>query len=138
MSRTEVWEYLHDGTVSCVRGEMPGEVIVTVEIPYLRSRFPGSGEAFELLLHNCTQFEFEPYDGPLVSTIPALSKLGLEVLSLSSEEPIGVNCSGGTLALQYEAVSIQLDSGEAVTLAELDAANLAYWDEWETRRGGTT
>ena len=128
-----LWNILHDGGIERIEGAVPGDVVVHVSIPYLRSRFGGNGIGFVVRLSGCTQFMFRPYDEPPVSDVTAIVALSPEILSAEPSDPLEVACVMGSLLLRYVAASISLDTGGLVTLSELDAASKSYWDEWSAR-----
>lgn len=133
MGISEVWKYLHDGSIESIEGSVPGDVVVHVSIRYIRQRFPGDGAGFIIRLSNCTRFEFEPYGEPACNELAEIVRLDPEILSLQSADPVVVNCVMGTLNLAYAHATVTLDSGIPVSLEELDAASAGYWDEWSQR-----
>jgi hypothetical protein len=133
MSISEVWKYLHDGSIESIEGSVPGDVAVHVSIRYMRQRFPGDGTGFILTLSNCTRFEFEPYDEPACDELAEIVRLDPEILSLQSADPVVVNCVMGTLKLAYTNATVTLDSGVPVSLEALGAASAGYWEEWSQR-----
>ena len=133
MGISEIWKYLHDGGIERIDGLVPGDIDVIVSIRYIRQRFPGDGTRFVVTLANCTRFEYEPYDEPACSDLSEIVRRDLEILSLESAEPIVVNCVMGTLNLAYAGISVALDSGAPVSVAELAAASYSYWNEWSQR-----
>ena len=133
MRLTEVWNRLHDGVISKIDGSVPGELTLYVSIGYLRMRFPSEGTGFILRLAGCTLFEFEPYDEPVCVDLQRIVQYELDIVSLESDEPTLVHSSKGVLRMDYTALSISLDTGEPVTLADLDAACAEYWKEFRER-----
>jgi hypothetical protein len=137
MSISEVWKYLHDGSIESIEGSVPGDVTVHVSIRYIRQRFPGDGTGFIIVLSNCTRFEFEPYDEPACNELAEIVRLDPEIVSLQSADPVVVNCVMGTLNLAYTHVTVTLDSGVPVSLEALHAASAGYWEEWSQRNRKT-
>lgn len=131
-----IWNYLHDGAICQISGSIPGNVVVRVEIDYLRRRFAEPGDAFDITLYGCTRFEFEPCDAPPISDFAELSRRELEILSVESEAPVRVHCVGGVLTAEYANIAPHLDTGAALTMQQLIDASEAYWDEWEARHVG--
>jgi hypothetical protein len=50
------WEFMHDGGIENITGQVPGKVSVEISIPYLRQQFPGVGVGFRIDLSDCEQF----------------------------------------------------------------------------------
>jgi hypothetical protein len=125
-----LWNILHDGGIKRIDGSVPGTVALHISIRYLRSRFAGNGTGFVVRLSGCTHLTFQPYDEPPVSDLKAIVALAPEILGAEPSDPLEVACVMGTLFLRYEAAAISLDTGDQVTLSELDAASKSYWDEW--------
>lgn len=129
-----LWNLLHDGTIERIEGTLPGDLSVHVCISYLRKGFPGAGTGFVVHLSGCTRFVLTPYDKPGIADIATIATLAPEILSAEPGDPLTLCCAEGMLALRYDDATLSLDSGEAITLAQLDAAATAYWDAWSARR----
>jgi len=130
---SSLWNLLHDGGIERIEGTVPGDVSLHVSIRYLRNRFPGEGTGFVIHLSNCTLFAFEPYDEPVISDTAAIVALSPEILSAEPGDPLEVCCVMGTLRLRYDVATLSLDSGDPITLSDLDAASSSYWQEWSAR-----
>ena len=133
MRLAKAWGYLHDGCIEQIDGSVPGELTVHVSIGYLRARFPSQGTGFVLRLAGCTLFEYEQYDEPVCGDLQRIVQYEPAFVSLKSDEPTIVQCSMGVLRMDYSALSICLDTGEPVTLADLHGACTGYWAEWKER-----
>ncbi len=129
----ELWGCLHDATLVRVEGRVPGELRLNVRIDYLRRRFPGPGEGFDLILRGCSQFVYEPYEGSPTTDLSEIAALELWVLGAEAGSPMPVACSTGTMLVVYESASIKLESGLEVSLSELENAAESYWWEWSER-----
>lgn len=130
----DIWNIFHDGVISNLKGSIPGNVNILVEIEYLRNMFPGSGSGsgFNVHLSGCTQCEFEEYDQAPISDFAGIVKI--EPVILSAEDsvlPMIINCTMGVLRLAYQSATVTLDSGEPVSNHELSEACARYWHEWE-------
>jgi len=130
---SSLWNLLHDGSIEHIEGDVPGDISLHVSIQYLRDRFPGEGEGFVVRLVECSRFAFQPYDEPEVTDLAAIVALEPEILSAEPSDPLEICCTLGTLILRYRTFALSLESGETVTLAELDAASESYWQEWSER-----
>jgi hypothetical protein len=129
----ELWGCLHDATLVRIAGLVPGDLRIDVRIAYLRERFPGPGEGFELLLRGCTQFAYEPFEGSPTTNLQEIAAMRLWVLGADPGTPMLVACSTGTLVVWYQSVGIKLDTGLDVSLSELEDATESYWREWSAR-----
>ncbi len=129
-----LWNLLHDGTIERIDGALPGNVSLHVRIGYLRKGFPGTGTGFVIHLSDCSQLAFTPYDEPGISDFSDIAALTPWIVDCESSDPLEVHCAEGMLTLRYDDATLSLDSGEAITLAQLDAAATAYWDAWSSRR----
>lgn len=130
----ELWNLLHDGRIMRIDGAIPGDLSLHVSIGYLRTCFPGQGTGFIVHLAGCSQFAFTPYDEAAITDLADIAALSPWIVSCDPEAPLEVHCAEGMLALRYDDATLSLDSGEAITLAQLDAAATAYWDAWSARR----
>jgi len=64
-----IWNVLHDAIVIGVSGEVPGDVVLTLECEYLRRRFADPGNTFALTLNQCTRLRFRPWADELGATV---------------------------------------------------------------------
>lgn len=132
-----LWNLLHDSTIERIEGALPGDVSLHVRIDYLRKGFPGEGTGFVVHLSGCSQFTFRPYDEPEISDFSDIATLAPEILSAEPGDPLALSCTEGMLTLRYDTATLSLNSGEAITLSQLDAAAIAYWDAWSARNKAT-
>lgn len=101
-----------------------------MEVDYLRSRLQPAGRGFVLELHECRRLTYEPFDGAPLENLADIVAADLELLSAEmNDAALRVCGSRGTLYLQYQRLTMQLDTGEALTVAELGACARAYWEE---------
>jgi hypothetical protein len=129
-----LWTLLHDGGIDAIDGSVPGTLTLTVSIQYLRERFPGDGDGFAIVLSDCTEFAFAPWDGPPLTDLAAIAACEPEILDAEAGDALTIGCTAGTLRTRYAAAAIRLDTGGAVTVDELTAAAQSYWAEWSARR----
>jgi hypothetical protein len=59
----DIWNVFHDGDITEIVGRPPGDLVLRVEIPYLRQMILPSGAAFVVTLHASTRFEYSPFAG---------------------------------------------------------------------------
>jgi hypothetical protein len=137
MSNSEVWKYLHDGSIDGIDGSVPGDVAVHVSIPYLRKAFAPSGQGFVILLKDCSLLELQDEGEPACSDLQEIARRSPEILSIVSEDPLAIYCTMGTLSLAYGSDSLALDTGEAISVQDLDHASSSYWDSWSKSHGGS-
>ncbi|HVT83307.1 MAG TPA: hypothetical protein VHM90_21890 [Phycisphaerae bacterium] len=129
-----VWNTLHDGGVESVIGNVPGDVSVLIHIPYLCQKLPTDSKALEIRLRNCTRFEYEPFEGDVLTNPTELAACGIEILSADQKDGfISVVCVGGSLRLIYKDVEIRLLDGKVISQAELEDAAVRYWADWSTK-----
>lgn len=127
------WGIFHDGYISKIEGEVPGDLKVFVNILYLREMFHGDGEGFVITLSNCSKFEYQEYDEQPTDNLKEIESLEPEVLYVQSQDPLVLDCSAGTLRLNYDSASIEIDSGMPVTDEELSKECDNYWEGWKKR-----
>ena len=124
------WGPFHDGTIQRVEGAVPGDVSLFISIPYLRNRFPTQGTGFVVKLSGCTQFSFQPWEGPLVSCFADIAALEPEILDMELAGSLEIRCTVGMLSVCYSDAALFLDSGNQIQVSELNSASRDYWNEW--------
>ncbi|MDT8991532.1 hypothetical protein RQP54_11735 [Curvibacter sp. APW13] len=128
----DVWNLFHDGTISNLSGDIPGDVWVLIEIGYLRAMFPGHGNGFSVLLRACSTLEFEEYDKQPISEFTQIVEREPEILAC---EPVGptleITCTLGTIRIVYAEEQVFLEDGTLISPEELAAASARYWEEWK-------
>jgi hypothetical protein len=132
------WNVLHDGSLTAVKGRIPGDVILSVEIAYLCRYLPTKASILNVTLDQCDQFEYRPYEAPPVLALSVIVETDLELLSAElNEGSMCIACSdggyGGTLHLRYNSAYVATKEGHVLTLAELDSALDQYWTEWQAK-----
>jgi hypothetical protein len=132
--QSKLWSLLHDGGFDAIQGTVPGNLNLEIHCRYLRQQFPGEGTGFRVVLRDCTRFDYQAYDGPLLTNLDDILKADPELVSMTEEDGvITVNCVMGTLTTQYTSASIFLDSGIEISEGMLEAASGAYWMDWAAR-----
>jgi hypothetical protein len=143
-----IWYYFHDGLVVSIAGRVPGDVVFTIAILYIRERFLSEGEAIIVTLKNCTVLDFLSVDdGLLMEGSPffsieeeekAFEILGRELKGeyeeLFCELPYSPSSEYDyrLLRLKYDNFLLHLDDGTLITLDELVQAWNGYWKSFGT------
>lgn len=124
-----IWNILHDGGFAEIKGVVPGDVQVRVEIPYLRQVLSQDGDSIWVVLHSCSLFQFWSWSvDTRFTALPEIEATSPEILSAHEEdEHVCVVCADGVLQVPYERVNVKLDNGRTVTLQDLDEAARLYW-----------
>lgn len=131
--KRDVWGLFHDGVLSRIEGVVPGNVRLEVEIDYLRRMFVEPGSTFQIELSGCSQFVYREYDREPTGELQQIQEREPEILYVTSEQPLILDCAMGTLELNYEGVSIKLPSGKEVSYEALVSACERYWNDWSAR-----
>lgn len=134
----DTWGVFHDGIIAKLEGSVPGDLTIQLEIGYLRTEFEEDGDHFVVHLERCTKFRYCGYDDQPTEDLDEIQSREVDVLYVSSEEPLVLDCSDGVLELEYQAMRVALPSGREVTRDELMAASENYWEEWRARANGKT
>ncbi|MBC3881929.1 hypothetical protein H8K35_10425 [Undibacterium sp. LX40W] len=134
----DVWGVFHDGILVRIDGTVPGDLVLRIQIEYLRNQFDESGDYFIIELGCCTKFRYSEYDNPPTEELSEIQAREIDLLYVSSEQPLVLDCSMGVLELEYESMRVLLPSGRTVTRDELIAASENYWNEWGQRAKNAT
>jgi len=134
----DVWGVFHDGILAKIEGAFPGDLAVQLQIEYLRNEFEEDGDFFIVELGSCTKFKYSEYEAQPTEDFAEIQNRKIDVLHVSLEEPLLLNCSMGVLELEYKTMRVVLPSGRAVTREELVAASERYWNEWSARAKSET
>lgn len=126
---------LHDGTITAVSGQVPGTIILIVDIEYLRERFTDHGEEIRIILEECTLFEFLLYESDIrIRDLAEVARREYSIINANNNDGVcHVHCDDGTLLLASRDYSIELDSGRILSLDELLGEANAYWDAFGNR-----
>ena len=126
--RIQIWNVLHDGEIASVSPENAQAIVMFVAIPYLRRSFEPMGASFVLSLSGVTRFEFQHFDGEVTSLDQALRVGGPQILSAGSESmPVTVETSMGQLRLDFQSLSLSLDTGQSIRFDALHDTAEGYW-----------
>ena len=130
------WGVFHDGVIKRVEGTVPGTLVLSLEIRYLRAMFQGEGTSFSVRLDECTKLRYNEYDESPTTDLNKIQEREPEVLYVTSEQPLVLDCVMGTLELAYGHMSVALDNGTQVSEQELVDACELYWKRWQERSAG--
>lgn len=133
----EPFDRLHDGVIIGVEREGDTATLL-IQCGYLRARLPGERGPFRLRLSGVRTLRYLPYgkavgeeDPPIEDPAAiAAEEANLSQSKIEDDGTVSVYCGLGRLHVDYDAYSIALDDGTPVSMAELNAAGDAYWDEW--------
>lgn len=130
--KTKIWNLLHDGIIEKIEGAIPGDLLVTVEIKWIKQLFSRGNDCFYLKLTNCTLLEFYPFDKDiLITNIQSILKYELWNASCEEEgDMIILYCSTGILKLKYDTSVAYLDKTTVITEQEI-IAKLDSDRSWE-------
>jgi hypothetical protein len=131
--KIEVWNIFHDGSIVNIQGSLP-DLVLTIEILYLRHMFSKDGESILVRLRNCSIFEYQDFDSNTqISNFSEVATLEPEILSVQEIDGLAqILCVSGNLRIKYKDISFELDNGSSVDIPELDKACNEYWDKWST------
>ena len=124
------WGVFHDGVIKAIDGTVPGTLVLTIEIGYLRAMFDGEGSSFKVHLTGCTKMRYSDYDEEPTIDLEIIREREPEILYVTSEQPLVLDCVMGPLELEYEQVSVELENGVQVGEQELISASELYWNRW--------
>jgi hypothetical protein len=134
----DVWGVFHDGIIAKIDGEVPGDLAIQLQIEYLRNEFDEDGDWFVVELGSCSKFKYSEYEAEPTEDLTEIQAREIDVLYVSSEDPLVLDCSMGILELEYKTMRVVLPSGRAVTREDLIAASERYWKEWNARATSET
>ena len=120
----------HDGVVQDIKGAIPGDLVLTIAIGYLREMFEEYGASFHLHLKGCTRFRYIKADSEPTDDIAEIIEIKPILLNVASEQPFAYECVMGRLEIEYERATVRLDSGVEVSELDLINASERYWAQW--------
>jgi len=121
---TEIWDLFHDGTLIKVEENAQGNLVLTVELEYVREMFDEEFKYFLIELHECSLFEFSPSIGDIkpVKDVNSILKYDLWMTDVATKnDEIQIYCADGILKTEYKDYSITLDTGTRISTEELRA-----------------
>jgi len=127
------WGFFHDGVIEQAEGALPGELILTVDIGYLRAMFAGEGSGFRIHLSGCTRVRYCEYDEEPTDQLEIILEREPEILSVITEQPLVLQCVMGELEIDYESMFVKLESGIQLSEREIADASELYWSRWRER-----
>ena len=124
------WGVFHDGVIQDIEGTLPGNIMLSINIAYLSAMFEGEDTSFRVYLTGCTKIRYCEYDEDPTVDLNRIREREPEILYVTSEQPLVLDCVMGTLELEYEEMAITLESGVEVSEQELINASEQYWSRW--------
>ena len=144
MGSCDIWDLLHDATVVAISGAPPGTLRLEVECDYLRDRIADPGTRFFLVLDTCTRFRFRPWSDEAIAIEDVVTIASRRLWILSAQHRDGaciVKCSehtphgvGGDLEVAAAAMTLIVESGREVTIAELEDVAEEYWSGFNANK----
>lgn len=134
--KPDIWGVFHDGVLKHIDGGIPGTLRLEVEIEYLRGMFDEPGISFQIELTDCTKIVYSEYGQEPTQDVAQIQELEPEILYVTSERPLLLDCVMGALELAYDAMRVTLPSGVEVSYESLTSASERYWREWSERSKG--
>ncbi len=133
----EIWNLLHDGGIASVRGVVPGDLTLRVEIGYLTQIMNPPCDAIDLTLVSSEKFEYLNWnDDRRTTDVNVLAELKPEILSATSiSTGVRVICSNGQFDIQYGGLRVARADGTPTSVEEIDVTATAYWDAFGSKRG---
>jgi hypothetical protein len=131
--KRDIWGVFHDGVIKLIDGSVPGTLRLEVEIPYLRGMFPEPGHRFIVSLSRCSKLRFTEYDELPTENPHEIQQREPEILYVLSEQPLVLDCAAGKLEVEYDEMTVRLESGQSVSYESLASASAKYWNDWSSR-----
>jgi len=118
------WSIFHDGVITAVSGDIPGNLELTIECLYIREQFPDPGAAFKLYVKGCDHLFFKSFKtDQTVSGIEALAQQDLEILNANLiGDALAVITTSGIITICYQSETMALDAGRALHYTDIVAA----------------
>jgi hypothetical protein len=119
---TEIWDLFHDGVLINAQENTPRNLLLTIELEYVREEFDQDFKYFLLELHECSLFEYYPSVGDIksIKDIESILKHDLWMKDVEKKnDQILVYCADGILKIKYKDYSIFLDTGTKVATQDL-------------------
>ena len=129
----DIWGVFHDGVLKLIDGTVPGTLRLEIEIGYLRGMFSEPGNRFFVNLFGCSKFIYTRFDERPTENTSYIQDREPEILYVTSEKPLVLDCAIGTLELEYDEMTVTLESGQAVSYASLASASKEYWNDRKSR-----
>lgn len=130
------WALLRDGQIVALT-QRASTIVIDLELPRVRRRFPGGGAVVKVTLEGCTEFVFQPWDEPPIDDPGGIVGSAPDLVGARVEPGVGalpagmtVECASGELRLRYRSLAVSLDDGTEVSLGELvglAASDAAAW-----------
>jgi hypothetical protein len=134
----DTWNVLHDGGIVTAKGQVPGDLRLTIEIGYLCGHLPTQAEMLIINLTGCERFEYESHDGQSLHDPSAVAEMRISILSAEMTDGcVKVACTGpsasGELRLRYASCQVATTEGHGISQSELESAAETYWTLWKQK-----
>ncbi|MGP0566961.1 MULTISPECIES: hypothetical protein [unclassified Nitrospina] len=115
--KSGVWDLFHDGSIASIDGGVPGDLLLKIEIKWLKQLFSKENDWIWLELRNCKLFEFKPEDqSHYLQNISTIQKQDLWIEDCEeSGEGLTVYCHGGILRTRYGNHIVYLEEGQVIS-----------------------
>nr|WP_319492530.1 hypothetical protein [uncultured Desulfobacter sp.] len=133
----QIWNIFHDGELVEIQGKTPGDIQIKVKIEYVANILKGNHNHIDVILKNCSLFEYERQwskdSCQIYRTIKELEGISPALVALSCDEEfdylvIWDIC--GSIKTKYDSAELKLEDGEPLSFEELDSASKEYWNNW--------
>jgi len=133
----QIWNILHDGELTEIKGTIPGRLTIKVEIKYLANILQGQYDHIIIILQNCTLFEYERLwkkdEIEIFTDLAALNTISPKLMALSCDEMddyLLIYDICGSIKTRYDSVELRLEDGNSLSFQELDNASQEYWENF--------
>jgi len=133
----QIWNILHDGELTEIKGTIPGRLTIKVEIKYLANILQGQYDHIIVILQNCTLFEYERLwkkdEIEIFTDLAALNTISPKLMALSCDEMddyLLIYDICGSIKTRYDSVELRLEDGNSLSFQELDNASQEYWENF--------
>jgi hypothetical protein len=109
------------------------ELVLTIDVEYLRELFTPRGDCFHVHLSGCTSINYFDWASEShTQNLIEIEEKELEILSVQQKENKAcITCTTGELSISFERLHIRLDTGECITKSQLQEKVQRYWKNWE-------
>ncbi len=131
--KIEIFNLLHDGVITDIRGSIPGELTLVVDCEYLRERIPDLGNAFLIRLGGCSSFRYETNSSDrVIEDLSEIVALQCDILSAEKkDEEVVVYTGPGQLVLMFNKISVATNESTSLSVEDLNSVATSYWTDWE-------
>lgn len=127
--RAALWNILHDGSINQIRGSVPGELTIQVDIQYLCEELAAERDEIVIHLANCRRFAMNVWaEKQWTEHLQEIAALDPEILGTDSDDvPVQLITTLGELIMDFDSFSITINNGVTLTFEQLSQACENYW-----------